>query len=142
MQLQQPLTLLHIALAPGQVLGMSRVYQIYREATFFQNLVQRNPIHTRRLHRYGLDSACLQPVRQTVQVRGEAFEPAYRLWVSVRTHCYVMGHIAHVDPVGLGCMTSSPGFADCNCRANSFLCFRFILPAPMLVLSLLKKDPG
>jgi hypothetical protein len=35
-------------------------------------------------------------------------------------------------PAALGCTTSNPGSSDRNSRVNSFLCFRFILPAAIV----------
>jgi hypothetical protein len=49
------------------------------------------------------------------------------------------GH-AYVDSNGSGMHHPNPGSADCNCRANSFLCFRFILPAAIFVPPPLKMD--
>jgi hypothetical protein len=44
----------------------------------------------------------LQPVRQTMQVRHEAFEPADWFWILVRTHGHVMGAVPYVNPSGSG----------------------------------------
>jgi hypothetical protein len=43
-ELQQPLALLDVALAPGEILGVPRVHQIDLEATCVEDLVQRNPV--------------------------------------------------------------------------------------------------
>ena len=50
-ELQQPLALLHVALAPGEILGVPRVHQIDLEAPRVEDLVQRNPVDAGRLHR-------------------------------------------------------------------------------------------
>ena len=50
-ELQQPLALLHVALAPGEILGVPRVHQIDLKAPRVEDLVQRNPIDAGRLHR-------------------------------------------------------------------------------------------
>jgi hypothetical protein len=50
-ELQQPLALLHVALAPGEILGVPRVHQIDLEASRVEDLVQRNPVDAGRLHR-------------------------------------------------------------------------------------------
>jgi len=55
MQVQQPLALLHIALTPWQVLRVLRIDQLDLETPFFQNLVERNPIHASGLHGLRLD---------------------------------------------------------------------------------------
>ena len=64
-ELQQPLALLHVALAPGEILGVPRVHQIDLKAPSVEDLVQRNPVDAGRLHRDGGHAALLQPVRQT-----------------------------------------------------------------------------
>ena len=43
-ELQQPLALRHVALAPGKILGVPRVHQIDLEAPRVEDLVQRNPV--------------------------------------------------------------------------------------------------
>src|SRR5215471_16937815 len=42
-QLQQPLTLLNVALASGHILRMLRIHQIYFQALLFENLEYRHP---------------------------------------------------------------------------------------------------
>src|SRR5215471_12581937 len=44
-QLQQPLTLLNVALASWHILRMLRIHQIYFQALLFENLEYRHPIH-------------------------------------------------------------------------------------------------
>ena len=58
-QLQQPLTLLHIALATRKILGVPCIHEIDLKAMFFQNFVERDPIDSSRLHGHRLYStAC------------------------------------------------------------------------------------
>ena len=68
-ELQQPLALLHVALAAGEILGVPRVDQIDLQAARLQDLVQRNPIDARGLHRHGGHPTLHQPVRQAMQDR-------------------------------------------------------------------------
>ena len=58
-EFQQPLALLHVAFTPGEILGVPRVHQIDLKAPALQDLVQRNPVDARRLHRDGRDPTLL-----------------------------------------------------------------------------------
>lgn len=49
-QLQQPLTFLHVSLPPWEIARISRVHQIDLEAFGIQYLVQRNPVDPRGFH--------------------------------------------------------------------------------------------
>jgi hypothetical protein len=55
-QLQQPLTLLHVALAPWKILGVPCIDEVDLKAMFFQNFVERNPIDSGRPHGHRLYS--------------------------------------------------------------------------------------
>jgi hypothetical protein len=101
-ELQQPLALLHIALAPGEILGVPRVHQIDLKAPRVEDLVHGNPVDAGRLHGDGGHPAVLQPVRQTMQVRGETVKPADRVWVPIWPDGDVMRTVADVDPSGVG----------------------------------------
>ena len=61
-QLLQPLAILYIALAPRYVLDMARVNQHHLKTALFENLVQRYPVNTRRLHRHRLNPTQAQPI--------------------------------------------------------------------------------
>jgi hypothetical protein len=101
-QLQQSLALLHIAFAPGQILGVARVDQVHLKTTFFQNVVQGNSVDPGRLHRYRHYSTTLQPVRQPIQIGRETPELAYWFRISIRTHRHIVGSVTYVNPCGLG----------------------------------------
>ena len=61
-QLLQPLTVQNIALAVGDILDVSGVDQISGEVTRLEKFVERNPVHARRFHRYGVHFTSTQPV--------------------------------------------------------------------------------
>src|ERR1019366_2753107 len=90
------------ARAPRQILRVPGIHQIYFETGLFQNVVDRNPVHARRLQGDGANSALLQPRGHPSQLRRHAPEPAYRLAVTGRRHGHVMGFVADVDAGGRG----------------------------------------
>jgi hypothetical protein len=100
-ELQQPLALLHVALAPGKILGVARVHQIDLKASRVEDLVQRDPIDAGRLHRDGGHAAVLEPVREPMQVRRETVKPADRVGISIRPDRDVMRAVADVDARGV-----------------------------------------
>ena len=62
MEILNPLAIGDIALSPRNVSHILRIDEIHFETTAFQNLVKRNPVHSRRLHCHGSDLASSQPV--------------------------------------------------------------------------------
>jgi hypothetical protein len=83
-ELLQPLRVVHVGLATRDILGVARVDQEDLEASRFEDLEDRNPIHAGRLHRDGRDANRLEPVSQRVQVAGEAIERPHRLGIAIR----------------------------------------------------------
>jgi hypothetical protein len=61
-QLQEPLAFLHVALAPGQVLGVPRVDQIDLEAARLEDFVHGDPLDPGGLQGDGRDTALQEPV--------------------------------------------------------------------------------
>jgi len=86
----QPLAILHVGLAPGQIFAMARVDQADFEPGGLEDLKERYPIHARGLHRHGGDATVLQPVAQGVEVFGERGEGADRFGITA-------GRDSHVD---------------------------------------------
>jgi hypothetical protein len=78
-QLQQPLTLLHIALAPRQILGVPGIHQIHFQAILLQHLKHRHPIHARALHGHAPHAFVDQPVRHRAEIGRETSEAPHRL---------------------------------------------------------------
>ena len=101
-ELQQPLALLDVGLAPGEILGVPRVHQIDLKAPSVEDLVQGNPVDAGRLHRDRGHAALLQPVRQTMQVGRETLKPTDRVGIPIWPDRDVMRAVADVDPGGVG----------------------------------------
>jgi hypothetical protein len=70
-QALDPLTVLHIAFAPGHILGLARIDQDNLQSAPFQNLKQGYPIDARGLHRDGGDAALFEPRGHGFQLGGE-----------------------------------------------------------------------
>ena len=82
MQSQQPLALLNVGLASGQVLSVRGIYYEHADAPLRQNVVEADPVHARGLQRDRVDPQSHQPVRHFPQVPGETSEALDRmLWI-------------------------------------------------------------
>lgn len=68
MQLLQPLTIFYVGFASRKILGLASVDDAYMESTALLHLEEGYPIDSSGLHRYGLDSALHQPIRQRMQI--------------------------------------------------------------------------
>src|ERR1700722_3565255 len=68
MQVLEPLAIGYVCLPARNVLHVLCVHQIDLESASFQDLVDRNPVHARRLHRDRMNPALLQPVGQGMQI--------------------------------------------------------------------------
>jgi hypothetical protein len=101
-QLQQPLTLLHVALPPREILRVARVDQEHLEAAGVEDLVQRHPVDAGGLHRDRGDATPLEPLGQSLEVRGETVKPAHRLGIPIRPDRDVVRAVPHVNPGGVG----------------------------------------
>jgi hypothetical protein len=78
MQAHQPLTLLHIALAPRDVLRSPRIHQEHFETMRLQNIMHRDPVHPGGLHHHRAYAAAHQPLCHLHQRRGPGAELASR----------------------------------------------------------------
>jgi len=83
-QILDPLAVGYVALASGHTLLIVRVDQINLEPALLQDLKQRDPVHSCRLHRYGLNPAPAEPIRKCMKVASEAAEPARRFLITIR----------------------------------------------------------
>jgi hypothetical protein len=101
-ELEQPLALLHVGLAPGEVLGVPRVHQIDLKTARVEDLVDGNPVDARGLERDGGHPTLLQPLRQALQIGGEALEPADRVRIPIGPDRHVVRTVTDVDPGGVG----------------------------------------
>ena len=88
-QILNPLTIGDIALAARNTLQVARVDQIDFQTSCFQDLKQRNPVHPSGLHRHRANSTLHKPIRQSMQIAGEAAEHAYGFFVTIRRNSHV-----------------------------------------------------
>ena len=100
-ELLQPLRIVHIRLAAGDVLDVARVDQQHLEPARFENLEDRNPVHAGRLHGDRRDADRREPIRQLVEIAAEGAEGPDRLVISVARHGDHVKGRADVDPGGI-----------------------------------------
>jgi hypothetical protein len=79
-----------------------RIHQIDLKSPSVEDLVQRDPVDTGRLHRDGGYTTLRQPIRQPMQIGGEALEPADRVRIPIWPDGDVMCAATDVDPGGVG----------------------------------------
>jgi hypothetical protein len=104
-KLLEPLGVVDVRLAPGDVLRVSRVDEEDFEATCLKNLVDGNPINAGGLHRDGGDADLREPVRELMQLAGEASECPHAIVSAIRRNRYdverrsdVQASCIRVDP--------------------------------------------
>jgi hypothetical protein len=83
MQLQQPLTLLHIALAPRHVLGVPGIHQIHFQTMLFKNLQHGHPIYASRWQGHAAHALLNQPLPHPTQICCKTYETPHRLGIAV-----------------------------------------------------------
>jgi hypothetical protein len=120
------LAFLYVGLSAGHIFSVARVYEYHPDAVLFENVVQRDPIHARCLHRHRIDPAGLQPFRHLVQGRRPATELPHRIPIPIRRHGHKVARITHVDPTGVGVNDRQTGSFTTTRRPNSLRCARFI----------------
>jgi hypothetical protein len=101
MQLLEPLRVVDIGRAAGNVSGVPCIDEQHLEPALLQNLVDRDPLDPGRLHGDGADPDGLQPIRQHVQVRGEALKRADRYGVAIRGDGDAVKGSPHVQARGV-----------------------------------------
>jgi hypothetical protein len=82
-QVLEPLAIGYVCLPARHVLHVLCVDEVNFEATRFQDLMDRNPVHAGRLHRNRMYPALLQPVGQRMQIASESGKAADRVWISI-----------------------------------------------------------
>ena len=100
-QLQQPLTLLHVGLAPGQILRVPGVDEIHVQTARVEDLVEWDPVDAGGLHGDGRDPTLLEPIRQAMEIRGKAVKPSHRLGIALGSDGDVVRAVADVNPRGV-----------------------------------------
>src|SRR5208283_2886707 len=77
------------------------IHQVHFQTSFFQNVVYRDPIHARGLHRDGPNRTLLQPDRHLLQLRRGAPEATYRLTIPCRRDSHIVGFVADINAGGI-----------------------------------------
>ena len=83
MQILKPLAIGDVGLPTRYVLHVLCVDQIDFESACFQDLIDRNPVDTGRLHRHRANPALHKPVGQRMQIASESRETADQVWMSI-----------------------------------------------------------
>jgi hypothetical protein len=127
-KLLQPHRVVHIGLPTRHVLDVASIDEQHFEASRFENLEYRHPIHARRLHRDRCDSDRLQPVGEPMQVAGEAPERTNWLRISVR---WYPDHVEGRPYVETGCIgVNGNQGARRGLHASRGLCHRLCSKKP------------
>ena len=100
-ELLQPLTVLHVALAAGDILHLARIDEPDCEPALLEYLVHWYPVDSGGFQRHGVDAAREQPVGHRVQVSSHRAEFAHRLVVSRPGDCHPVAGRAHVNRGGV-----------------------------------------
>jgi len=105
MELLKPLGILYIALAARDMLNVARIHEQDLEASSFQQLEDRNPVHARRFHGDRRDASCLEPIGQSMKIAAERPEGPHRLFIAVGGHGDDMERRPDIEPgrIGVDC---------------------------------------
>ena len=97
-QLLEPLRVVDVRLPSRHVLDITRVDQQHLEPVRFENLVDRKPVHARRLHRDRGDANRRQPLGELVEIAADCSERANRVCRSVVRNRDHVRRRADIDP--------------------------------------------
>src|SRR5882724_6669123 len=100
-KLTDPLRVIHVGLSTGNVLRITCVHEHDLKASSLEDLVNRDPVHARRLHRDRGDPNLLEPVRQSIEISCKTLERANRFVVCILGHSYDMERRADIQTSGV-----------------------------------------
>src|ERR1022692_5028455 len=101
--------LVALSILPRLLAEHLQVSQAELYAMLLENVVQRDPVHTRGLHGHRIDPARLEPFRHLVQGCRPAPEFPHRIRVPIRWHGHIVALVPHVNPSGIGMNDCQPG---------------------------------
>ena len=96
-EVAEPLTIGHVALASGHVLDVSRIDEEDLQAAGFEDVVDRDPVDPGGFHRHAGDPTGDQPVREPQQIAGERREGLDRGRTPIRRHRDVVRRGSAID---------------------------------------------
>ena len=128
-QILKPLAIGDVGLPTLYVLHVLCVDQIDFESACFQDLIDRNPVVTGRLHRHRANPALHESVGQRMQIASEGRETADRVWISIGADGDEQLTCANIDS---GCIRMQ----DRKCITSSFAFLGHLL------LRLAGRTPG
>ena len=92
----------YVTVASADLFPRSRIDPMSLQARPTQHLVDRNPVHPRRLHRHHIDRARFQPRRHLRQFVSTTTERANRFRVRGLVHRDVVGLLPDIHPRAIG----------------------------------------
>src|SRR5262245_42313119 len=102
MQILKPLAIQNVGLSARDMMHMLSIDQMNFNAASLQDLEQRDPIDTRRLHGDRVDSALLQPVDEGVEVRSKCRKRSYGFGIAIGGYRHDSLCGSHIDTRGIG----------------------------------------
>jgi hypothetical protein len=104
-QLLQPLAVLDVGLAPGDLVQMPCIHQHHLDPRRLQLLIERDPIHSGGLHGHRLDPTLQQPFDQLVQVLGKRPEAPNKLFpcgYGIERYARIVFGCSHINSCRMG----------------------------------------
>jgi len=101
MEFLQPLTILHVRLAPGHFACVMGIDQPNIKATLFEHFEKGNPVDAGRLHHHGLNLTLSQPLGQGVEISRKCPKALHRLLIAIRGHGHPMTFCPDINPGGI-----------------------------------------
>ena len=101
-ELLDPLTVHHIAFAPGHVLHLPGIHQPHLEPLLLKHLIQRDPVHPRGFEGHRIHPALKQPVGHRVQVVRHYTELTNRLIRHMRGNGHPVTRCPYINSRSVG----------------------------------------